>query len=103
MAQQPGYEMNLTRGQLLVAGSMVAAAVACVIVAMSSISGFASSGSGDIPTAPMSGPSLAILVAGALIVSSLEFSTQRQRRARSAGMARVADHVTAWPVSPGRG
>lgn len=44
--------MNLTRGQLLVAGSMVAAAVACVIIAMSSISGFASSGSGNMPAAP---------------------------------------------------
>lgn len=95
--------MNLTHGQLLVAGSMVAAAVASVVIAMSSISGFASSGTGDTAAAPMSGPSLAILVAGALIVSSLEFSNQRRRHACSAAMARVANHVTARPISPGRG
>jgi len=56
-----------------------------------------------MPAAPMSGLSLAILVAGALIVSSLEFSNQRRRFARSGAIARVADHVPAGPISPGRG
>jgi hypothetical protein len=47
--------------------------------------------------APMSGLSLAILLAGLLIISSLEVANQRRRRARRAGTARVAINLSTRP------
>ena len=83
--------MDQKRSRQLVAGSIVLTAIASIAMGIGSMSGFSSATTGDSLAAPMNGEALTILLAGTLLILSLERAHLSGRRAASrARMARAA-------------
>jgi hypothetical protein len=92
--------MDRTGSHWLAIGSIVATSVVTIMMGIATLNGFESSASGDlvVPSAVGSGLNLAILLAGTLVLLSLEVGQVRSRRARHATLARPTGRPSPGPI-----